>query len=115
MEQPGESLSVCPAMDGAVRKLLAVSPATAARPPGLGQQLGTTEMQKGSSQLSFSCMEETEDPLAEYGLWVVFRGESHCLVLAESKCPANEPALLRKKHKPWALVTPAEKCWPKRL
>lgn len=87
-------------MNGAVRKLLAVSPATAARPPGLGKQLGTTEMQKGSIQISFSCLEEAEGPFAEYGLWVIFRGECHCLVLAESKSPANEPALLRKKHKP---------------
>lgn len=60
-------------MDGAVRKLLAVSPATAARPPGLGKQLGTTEMQKGSIQLPLSCMEEIEGPLAEYGLWMIFR------------------------------------------
>lgn len=87
-------------MDGAVRKLMAVSPATAARPPGLGKQLGTTEMQKGSIQLSFSCMEETEGPLAEDRLWVIFKNECHCLVVAESKGPANEPAPLTKSVSP---------------
>lgn len=94
-------------MDGAVRQLLAVSPATAARPPGLGKQLETAEMQKGSIQLFFSCMEQTEGPLAEYGLWVIFREECHCLVLAESKGPANEPTLLTKNVSP--------ELWPPQL
>lgn len=95
-------------MDGAVRQLLAVSPATAARPPGLGRQLGTAEMQKGSIQPFFSAVWNRQKvPWPEYGLWVIFRDECHFHVLAESKCPANEPALLRKNLSP--------ELWPPQL